>query len=143
MEKEVSQLLNRWRIDTGNRGIEEALRQSVERYRLLVEQVKEYAIFSMNTEGRPTTWNEGVQRVLGFSDDDFIGADISPVISTLEDYAARIPQKELETAARTGTASNDRWLRRRRAEEALRQRKSRAAPGKARSLAGRSRRSPR
>jgi PAS domain S-box-containing protein len=111
MQKEVFELLDRvGRSEPG--AIEEALRQSVERYRLLVEQVKEYAIFSTDTQGRPTTWNEGVQRVLGFSDTEFIGAEIIPIIFTPEDLAAGVPQKELATAASTGTASNDRWLRR-------------------------------
>jgi PAS domain S-box-containing protein len=89
-----------------------ALQQSEERYRTLVEQVKDYAIFMVDREGRPTSWNEGVRRVLGFEENDFLGADIVPIIFTPEDLADGVPEAELNQAARTGTAGNDRWMRR-------------------------------
>ena len=81
-------------------------------FRALVEQVKDYAIFSIDTAGRPTTWNEGVRRILGFEENEFVGCDISRKIFTPEDVRAGVPEQELEIAARTGTANNDRWLRR-------------------------------
>ena len=95
---------------------EEALREGEERYRALVEQVKDYAIFRMDAEGRATTWNEGVKRVLGFEREEFLGQDITRAIFTPEDYESGVPQRELEEAARTGAASNDRWMRRKDGE---------------------------
>jgi len=89
---------------------EEALRQSEERCRMLVQQVKDYAIFRIDTHARPMTWNEGVQRILGFTESEFIGRDVLASIFTPEDQASQVLQKELETAARTGSANNDRWL---------------------------------
>jgi PAS domain-containing protein len=59
-----------------------ALQQSETRFRTLVEQIKDYAIFMVDTEGRPTSWNEGVLRVLGFDEGEFLGADIIPIIFT-------------------------------------------------------------
>lgn len=91
---------------------EVALRDSEERYRTLVEQIKDYAIFRMDTEGRATSWNEGVQRVFGFTESEFIGQQIPPLIFTPEDVQAGIPEKELRTAAAQETASDDRWLQR-------------------------------
>jgi PAS domain S-box-containing protein len=88
---------------------EQELRQSEERYRTLVEQVKDYAIFRMDNEGRPTSWNEGVRRVLGFEEADFIGQDVSRIF-TPEDVQAGVPWRELREAAEKGTAGNDRWL---------------------------------
>ncbi len=89
-----------------------AVRDSEERYRTLVKQVQDYAIFRTDTEGRATTWNEGVRRVLGFEEDEFVGVDLEPAIFTPEDVQNGVAQAELRTAAREGSASNDRWMRR-------------------------------
>jgi PAS domain S-box-containing protein len=91
---------------------ERGLRESEERFRTLVEQVKDYAIFRMDLHGRPTSWNEGVQRVFGFDEEEFIGREVSSTIFTPEDILTHVPTKELREAADTGTASNDRWMRR-------------------------------
>lgn len=91
---------------------ESALRESEDRFRTLVEQVKDYAIFRMDHQGRPTSWNEGVERVFGFEEKEFIGQEIIPVVFTEEDVASGIPAMELRQAAETGTASNNRWMRR-------------------------------
>lgn len=97
---------------TDRKRSEDALRDSEERYRELVEQVKDYAIFRIDRDGRATTWNEGVKRVLGFDPHEFIGIDISSTIFTQEDAERGVPRQELDEAARNGTASNDRWMRR-------------------------------
>ncbi len=89
-----------------------ALAESEESYRALVEQVKDYAIFRMDTQGCALTWNEGVRRVLGFEEEDFIGREATRLIFTSEDFLAGVPERELREAAETGTASNDRWMRR-------------------------------
>jgi len=85
---------------------------SERRYRILVEQVKDYAIFMTDAQGRATSWNEGVQRILGFDEADFIGRDIVPLTFTPEDLRAGVPQRELEEARATGTASSERWMKR-------------------------------
>lgn len=87
-------------------------RQSEERYRTLVGQVKDYAIFRTDPEGHATTWNEGVKRVLGFDEAEFVGKVIVPLIFTPEDVQDGVPERELEQATATGEASNDRWMRR-------------------------------
>ena len=78
----ASQIL---RDETERRAADRALRESEERFRTLVEQVEDYAIFRTDTEGRATTWNEGVQRVLGFEEDEFLGRDIVTLIFTPDD----------------------------------------------------------
>ncbi len=90
----------------------QALQESEHRFRTLVEQVKDYAIFMTNLEGRPTSWNEGVRRVLGFEEAEFLGANIIEKIFTPEDQAQGVPEAELHEAAATGRAGNDRWMRR-------------------------------
>jgi PAS domain S-box-containing protein len=95
---------------------EASLRESEARFREVVEHVKDYAIFRTDTDGRALSWNEGVARVLGFAEDEFIGTDVVQAIFTPEDIAAGVPQQEVETATRIGTASYDRWMRRKNGE---------------------------
>ena len=82
-----------------------------ERFRDFVEQVKDYAIFRCDRDGYVTSWNEGVERVLGYSEREFIG--LAPeAIFVPEDVASGVPEWEFEHAARTGSASDDRWMQR-------------------------------
>jgi PAS domain S-box-containing protein len=90
-----------------------AIRESEQRHRMLVEQVKDYAIFMTDLQGRPTSWNEGVKRVFGFEESEFIGGGILSQIFTPEDIREGVPQQELDEAATNGMASGDRWMRRR------------------------------
>jgi PAS domain S-box-containing protein len=97
---------------TARKRTEAALRESEDRYRTLIEQVKDYAIFRADVHGRATTWNEGVRRVLGFEEHEFIGQDIVQAIFLPEDVRNNTAQRELDTAAANGTANNDRWMQR-------------------------------
>lgn len=98
---------------TERKQTQDALREQEQRFRTLVEQVEDYAIFVTDAEGRATSWNEGVLRVLGFTEDEFIGTDIVPSIFRPEDVENGVAQAELDEAATTGTANNDRWMVRR------------------------------
>ena len=89
-----------------------AIAESEERYRTLIEQVKDYAIFRTDTKGLATSWNEGVRWVLGFEEQEFLGMDIASTIFMPEDIQSGVPAEELHTAASKGSASNDRWMRR-------------------------------
>src|SRR2546421_5163472 len=52
---------------TERRRQEDILRQSEERFRLLVEGIRDYAIFMLDLEGRVTSWNSGAQRIKGYT----------------------------------------------------------------------------
>jgi PAS domain S-box-containing protein len=78
-------------------------------YRTLVEQVRDYAIFLIDSAGWIRSWNEGVRRVFGHTRDEFIGLHTSALFPP-EDIAAGIPTRELETARTAGEANDDRWL---------------------------------
>src|SRR4051812_31932259 len=84
---------------------------SEEHWRTLVEQVKDYAIYMVDPAGRNVSWNEGVARVLGFAEAEFLGDHMSRVF-TPEDRAADVPQRELGDAERHGRTSGDRWMMR-------------------------------
>ena len=86
---------------TERREAEEALRESEERFRLLVEGVKDYAIFMLDPTGRVATWNEGAERIKGYRAKEIIGKHFSEFYPE-EDKAAHKPERELETAKRLG-----------------------------------------
>src|SRR5215210_58114 len=82
-----------------------------EGWRRLVEQVKDYAIYMIGPDGRNASWNEGVFRVLGYREAEFLGDRISRIF-TPEDQASGVPERELEQATREGRANDDRWMMR-------------------------------
>ncbi len=85
-----------------------ALEQSEERFRLLVENAQDFAIFMIDREQRIATWNVGGERITGWSESEIVGQP-SGVLFTPEDRAARAPSLEIETALATGRALDERW----------------------------------
>ena len=69
---------------------EEELRESEERFRLLVEGVRDYANFMLDPNGCVATWNEGAERIKGYSAQEIIGEHFS-VFYTQEDIESRRP----------------------------------------------------
>jgi len=57
--------------------VEEALRQSEERYRLLIDGVRDYAIFMLDANGHVVTWNAGAERLKGYTGSEIIGQHFS------------------------------------------------------------------
>ena len=83
-------------------------RRNEELYLLLVNQVKEYAIFMMDTSGTILTWNEGAERIKGYTAHDIIGRHFSTFYSA-DDKADDKPAKELAIAVRTGKYEEEGW----------------------------------
>jgi PAS domain S-box-containing protein len=94
---------------------EEALRQSEERFRLLVEGVSEYAIYMVDPDGIVTSWNAGAERIKGYSRDEVIGKHFSRFY-TPEDREAGRPWEELALARRSGRAEDQGWRTRKNGE---------------------------
>ncbi|MDP8947115.1 MAG: SpoIIE family protein phosphatase [Actinomycetota bacterium] len=80
---------------------QEDLRQSEERFRLLVEGVRDYAIFVLDSEGRVATWNEGAERTMGYEAQEITGEHLS-VFYTEEDVERGHPERDLRVAATEG-----------------------------------------
>jgi PAS domain S-box-containing protein len=97
---------------TDRRAAQEALRQSEQRFRLLVQGVTDYAIYMLSPQGEITNWNVGAQRIKGYSQDQVLGTHFSRFF-TDEDRAAGMPQRALETAAREGRFESEGWRVRR------------------------------
>ena len=87
---------------------EQALRQSEERFRLLIQEVQEYAIFNLDPLGNIVSWNNGAERVKGYRAEEIIGKHFSAFYPP-EDVADRKPQKILEEAALRGQSEDEGW----------------------------------
>jgi two-component system, chemotaxis family, CheB/CheR fusion protein len=92
---------------TAARRAAQALRESEERLRLIIESAVEYAIFSTDLERRITSWNSGAQRLLGYEEKEAIGKS-ADIIFTPEDRERREAEKEARTARREGRSSDER-----------------------------------
>jgi PAS domain S-box-containing protein len=97
---------------TDRRQAEEALRASEEGFRLLVDGVKDYAIFMLDPTGRVVTWNTGAERIKGYAPNEIIGRSFTAFYPP-EDIAARKPERELEIAADVGKYDEEGWRLRR------------------------------
>ena len=93
---------------TSRKQAEEALRQSEERFRLLVESAREYAMFLIDPENRITFWSRGAERLFGWSQSEAVGK-IASLIFTPEDRKRGAVEEEIATALRDGRALDKRW----------------------------------
>jgi PAS domain S-box-containing protein len=93
---------------TERRAAEEALRKSEEQFRLLIQSVTDYAIYTLSPNGIITNWNAGAERIKGYAPHEIIGKHFSQFYSP-EDVAAGIPQVGLDTAAREGRFEKEGW----------------------------------
>ena len=73
-----------------------------------VQTVQDHAIFAMDPQGRIVHWNAGAAQIMGFDASDVVGRELDDIF-TPEDCEAGIPRLELQTAARTGRAADERW----------------------------------
>ncbi len=87
---------------------EEALRQSEERFRLLIEGVVDYAIFMLDPEGMVASWNAGAQRINGYAREEILGRHLSRFF-TPEDIDQGKPWEEIAQARREGRAEAEGW----------------------------------
>jgi PAS domain S-box-containing protein len=85
-----------------------ALRQSEERFRLLVEAVQDYAIFMLDPDGKISSWNAGAERIKGYKPQEIVGKHFSCFYPE-EDVRNGKPQWELATAAKEGRFEDDGW----------------------------------
>ena len=85
----------------------EALRESEERHRLILESAKEYAIVTLDAEGRITSWNAGAERIMGYHETEVIGQPAA-IFFTPEDRTVGAPDQELERARAEGRSGDER-----------------------------------
>ena len=90
------------------RKTQRALRQSEERFRLLVESVVDYAIFLLDPAGHITSWNAGAKRIKGYSADEVLGRHFRMFYAP-ETAQAGHPEHELKIAAKAGRYQEEGW----------------------------------
>src|ERR671917_2482077 len=93
---------------TRKQDLEQALRESEERFRRLVEAAKDHAIFMTDPDGRVSTWNEGAERLFGYEEGEILGEDGS-LLFVPEDREGGAHERELGKARTEGRAEDERW----------------------------------
>jgi PAS domain S-box-containing protein len=93
---------------TAQREYMEALRQSEERFRLLVDCVKDYAIFMLDPQGYVVSWNAGAARIKGYTREEIVGRHFS-LFYVPEEAAAGKPARELAIARQLGHVEDEGW----------------------------------
>lgn len=97
---------------TDRKRAEEELRRSEERFRKLVEGVQDYAICTLDAEGRVVSWNSASERIEGYRSEDIVGQHFSYVFSA-EDKERGKPEEALKEARSHGRFEGEVWLVRR------------------------------
>jgi len=93
---------------TGRKRAEAALKESEERFRLLVDGVQDYAIFMLNPEGLVVTWNAGATRIKGYRAEEILGQHFSRFYEP-DDREQGKPEQDLRVAATTGRFEDEGW----------------------------------
>jgi PAS domain S-box-containing protein len=93
---------------TERRAQDERLRQSEERFRLLLEGVEDYAIMMLSPEGLLTSWNAGAQRILGYRAEEILGQSFDRFYSA-EDVVMGRPAAELRAAVLNRRVEDHGW----------------------------------
>lgn len=93
------------------RSREAALREGEERYRRVIEGVRDYGIFALDIEGRVVSWNTGAERIKGWSADEILGQNFSTFYPA--ETRAETPARLLEIACRDGRVEDEGWRLRR------------------------------
>jgi PAS domain S-box-containing protein len=87
---------------------EAALRRSEEQFRLVVERVRDYAIFSLDPSGIVTSWNAGAQHIKGYHADEILGQHVSRFY-VREDQESGKPERDLQLAVTEGRSQDEGW----------------------------------
>jgi PAS domain S-box-containing protein len=94
------------------REAEEALTESEDHFRTLVESVKDYAIFMLDADGHVATWNTGVEFIIGYRAEEILGRAYSCLYPAV-DAEQRLAQRALEAAVKHGRTEQEGWRVRR------------------------------
>ncbi len=86
---------------------ERAVREAEQRFRLLVENIFDYAIFMLDTEGRVASWNNGAQHMLGYAAEEILGQPAARFFMNEEQVA--VLEREMREAAAAGRATSTGW----------------------------------
>jgi PAS domain S-box-containing protein len=80
-----------------------------ENSKLIIDNVRDFAIFSIDLDHRITSWNPGVERLFGYTEPEWLKLHADEIFSP-EDRASGVPEREMETSRKAGRADDDTWL---------------------------------
>ncbi len=95
-------------VEAGTVGREPALIDSEERFRLLIEGTRDYAIYMLDLDGTIVSWNSGAERIKGYSHVEAVGQHFS-IFYTPEDREAGKPEHDLAQARAEGRVDEEGW----------------------------------
>lgn len=93
---------------TERRAVAEELRRSEERFRLLIEGIRDYAVYMLDPSGRVSTWNPGAEKIKGYRAAEIVGRHYSTFFRP-EDVEAGRPEAELTIARTVGRFEEEAW----------------------------------
>jgi two-component system CheB/CheR fusion protein len=93
---------------TERRQAEELASASEARMRMVAESANDYAIITMDAEGRATSWNKGAEQMFGYAESEMLGRTLERLF-TLEDLDAGAPEQEMRRAREDGRSEDERW----------------------------------
>lgn len=94
--------------ESEGQGLHHQFRVGDEFFRLVLESLEEYAVFTTDTDGTISSWNSGAQRLLGYAEQEIIGKPFA-LIFTAEDIENHAPQGEFAQALQTGRGKDERY----------------------------------
>jgi PAS domain S-box-containing protein len=113
LEKRVEQRTAALQAENANRAqIQEQLRVSEEMYRLMLDSIKDYAVYMLNPKGEVASWNGGAARIKGYEADEILGHHFA-CFYTETDRAENLPEKALQEALLNGHYDHRGWRLRR------------------------------
>jgi len=109
LEKRVEQRTAALQSEIAARtSMEAKLRASEETFRMLLDGIKDYAVYLLDSEGRVMSWNSGAARMKGYVVEEIIGKDFS-CFYTETDRSLGVPQESLKKAAQAGRFESEGW----------------------------------
>ena len=105
---EITYVIHRVEDVTDSARTREALQESEEYLRLLVDSVKDYAIFMLDAEGRVASWNQGAEAIKGYKSNEILGRHFSSFYPP-EDVRNNKPERELQAAIAQGHYKEEGW----------------------------------
>jgi PAS domain S-box-containing protein len=84
------------------------MQPDLDNYKILVENIKDHAIFMLDIDGHITSWNKGAEKIKGYKEQEVIGKHFS-IFYTKEDIEKKIPEKNLQNAKKLGQFEDEGW----------------------------------
>jgi two-component system, cell cycle sensor histidine kinase and response regulator CckA len=97
-----------YRLDAERERADAALWQNRERFRIVVDGARDYAIFLLDADGYVRSWNPGAERIIGYREEEVLGRHLS-TFYPLEDVAKGKPESHLDIAVSEGRAEDEGW----------------------------------